>query len=129
MRPPPPRGTPTMRLHRLLPLLASALALTLGCSPSADDTPPAGMVAIPGGEFIMGSDSDEEDLRDAHPMHRVRVDAFWLDATEVTNEQFAKFVEATGYKTIAERDPDPADFPTVPPEKLVPFSGVFVPPE
>jgi len=51
-----------------------------------------------------------------------------MDPHEVTNEQFEKFVKATGYVTVAEQQPDPADFPNVPKEKLVPFSGVFMPP-
>jgi formylglycine-generating enzyme required for sulfatase activity len=51
-----------------------------------------------------------------------------MDKYEVTNAQFAKFVKATKYVTIAEQDPDPADFPGVPKEKLKPFSGVFVKP-
>ena len=66
--------------------------------------------------------------RDAQPIHRVSVDGFWMDATEVTNAQFAAFVKATGYVTIAERPPDPADFPGAPPEVLVPGSAVFTPP-
>lgn len=117
-----------MRLHRPLLPAAVALALALGCSGPADQTP-EGMVAVPAGEFVMGCAGDDEHLRDAGPVHHVRVDAFWLDATEVTNEQFARFVEATGYVTVAERAPEQADFPGVPPEKLVPFSGVFVPPQ
>ena len=51
-----------------------------------------------------------------------------MDKTEVTNRQFARFVAATGYVTVAERPPDPRDFPDVPPEKLVPGSLVFTPP-
>jgi formylglycine-generating enzyme required for sulfatase activity len=90
---------------------------------------PAGMVWIPGGEFTMGSDAFE----DAQPVHRVRVDGFWMDRTEVTNAAFAKFVEATGYKTVAERTPVPEDFPphirpTLKPEMMVPGSLVFRPP-
>jgi formylglycine-generating enzyme len=112
-----------MNTCRLLPLAALAFAVALGCS-SREEEPPEGMVWIPGGEFTMGS----TEFDDAQPVHRVRVDGFWMDATELTNEQFAKFVEATGYKTVAERVPDPEDFPDQPPDKLVPFSGVFVPP-
>ena len=77
---------------------------------------PAGMVWIPGGEFSMGADAGSDALcmhgsvtRDAQPVHRVSVGGFWMDATEVTNEQFARFVEATAYVTIAERAPQPAD--------------------
>ena len=60
---------------------------------------PEGMVWIPGGEFWMGSTA----FADAQPVHRVYVDGFWMDKTEVTNEQFAKFVKATGYVTVADR--------------------------
>jgi len=68
----------------------------------AADNEPQGMVWVPGGEFTMGSDAAKA-WRAEHPAHRVRVDGFWMDATEVTNQQFAAFVEATGYVTVAER--------------------------
>src|SRR5262249_966879 len=61
---------------------------------------PEGMVWVPGGVFWMGSDHDE--FKDARPVHKVYVDGFWMDTTEVTNEQFAKFVAATGYVTVVE---------------------------
>jgi formylglycine-generating enzyme required for sulfatase activity len=86
----------------------------------------AGMVRIPGGEFWMGS--EHEDMHDARPVHQVHVDSFWMDATDVTNQQFREFVSATGYVTEAERRPDAKDFPGVPKEKLVPGSVVFSPP-
>ncbi|MFQ3592648.1 MAG: formylglycine-generating enzyme family protein [Gemmataceae bacterium] len=92
---------------------------------SASSRPPEGMVWVPGGEFLMGSDTFE----DTGPVHRCFVDGFWMDATEVTNAQFRRFVEATGYVTVAERVPRPEDFPGVPVEKLVPFSLVFTPPD
>ena len=65
--------------------------------------------------------------RDALPVHRVRVDGFWMDATEVTNAQFEQFVRATGHVTVAERTPTQAEFPTAPPESLVAGSVVFTP--
>lgn len=65
---------------------------------------------------------------DSRPIHRVYVDGFWMDKTEVTNEQFAKFVAATGYVTIAERVPRAEDFPGAPPDNLVPGAVVFSPP-
>lgn len=68
-------------------------------------------------------------MADARPLHRVYVDGFWMDRTEVTNEQFRAFVDATGYVTVAERPPRPEDFPGVPAEVLVPGSIVFTPPE
>jgi len=64
---------------------------------------------------------------DAEPIHRVRVAGFWMDKTVVTNEQFARFVEATGYVTIAERVPTKEEFPTAPPENLIAGSVVFAP--
>lgn len=65
-------------------------------------TAPAGMVWIPGGEFIMGTDTDPQRRSDESPAHRVKIDGFWMDITEVTNEEFAAFVKATGYKTTSE---------------------------
>ncbi len=95
---------------------------------------PAGMVWIPGGEFSMGSTAASESLcgqpgltRDALPVLRVYVDGFWMDKTEVTNEQWEKFVQATGYKTTAEIAPTQEEFPTAPPENLVAGSMVFTP--
>ena len=86
---------------------------------------PDGMVWIPGGEFWMGAD----DFPDAKPWHRVHIDGFWMDKTEVTNEQFAQFVKATHYVTVAERTPRAEDFPGAPPENLVAGSVVFSPPD
>ena len=65
---------------------------------------------------------------DSRPVHRVVVDGFWMDSTEVTNEQFALFVKATGYVTVAERTPRAEDFPGAPPANLVSGSVVFSPP-
>jgi formylglycine-generating enzyme required for sulfatase activity len=72
--------------------------------------------------------SDDPRFLDAQPVHRVAMDGFWIDETEVTNEQFAMFVEATGYVTIAERVPRAEEFPGAPPENLVAGSVVFAPP-
>ena len=87
---------------------------------------PEGMVWVPGGTFWMGA--DDASMSDARPVHEVTVSGFWMDRTEVTNRQFARFVKETAYITIAERKPDPKDFPDAPPEKLVPGSIVFTPP-
>lgn len=67
-------------------------------------------------------------MPDALPGHLVTVSGFWMDAAPVTNRQFGEFVTATGYQTVAERRPDPAAFPGVPLDKLVPGSVVFTPP-
>ena len=97
---------------------------------------PAGMVWIPGGEFSMGANDppDMDDVgmkatRDARPVHRVYVDGFFMDRTDVTNAEFAAFVKATGYVTVAERKPRAEDFPGAPAENLVPGSVVFSPPD
>jgi len=82
------------------------------------------MVFIKGGSFKMGSN----DFPDAQPLHTVTVNSFWMDEHEVTNAAFAAFVKATGYQTVAERKLNPADFPGVAPDKLVPGSAVFTPP-
>ena len=66
---------------------------------------PAGMVWIPGGEFIMGT-NDQQSYDHERPAHAVKVNGFWMDETEVTNKQFKDFVDATGYVTVAERKPD-----------------------
>ena len=71
---------------------------------------------------------DDCEMPDAAPAHLVTVDGFWMDRTPVTNAEFARFVQATGYATIAERKPDPKDFPDVPAEKLVAGCAVFSPP-
>src|SRR5262245_5370293 len=86
---------------------------------------PEGMAWIPGGEFWMGAD----EFPDAQPWHRVSLDGFWMDKTEVTNGQFAQFVKATKYVTVAERAPRAEDFPGAPPENLVAGSVVFSPPD
>ena len=65
---------------------------------------PEGMVWVPGGTFWMGCEGCG--MPDALPVHQVAVDGFWMDETPVTNEQFSKFVNATGYVTVAERVPD-----------------------
>ena len=98
---------------------------------------PPGMVFIPGGEFSMGSldptsgggtsCSGSDPMKDARPLHRVYVSGFFMDKTEVTNEQFEKFVKATGYKTVAEIKPSREEFPNAPEENLVAGSTVFTP--
>jgi formylglycine-generating enzyme required for sulfatase activity len=98
--------------------------------------PPGEMVWIPGGEFEMGAiEGDALARADEKPRHRVVVGGFWMDATEVTNAQFRKFVEATAYVTTAERGVDwekmkqqvPPGTPKPPEEMLQPGSLVFSP--
>ncbi len=66
--------------------------------------------------------------RDSRPIHRVYVDGFFMDKTDVTNAQFAEFVKATGYITVAEKTPTAEDFPGAPPENLFAGGVVFSPP-
>jgi len=82
----------------------------------------AGMTWIAGGTFQMGSAAFYPEER---PVHAVTVGGFWIDQCAVTHEEFARFVEATGYVTLAERPPSAEDFPGAPPENLVPGSMVF----
>jgi sulfatase modifying factor 1 len=94
-----------------------------------------GMVWIEGGEFLMGA-SDGEGREDEYPAHKVRLDGFWMDKTEVTNKQFKAFVDATHYITTAEKAPDWEELKTqLPPgtpkpsdDMLVAASLVFTPP-
>jgi formylglycine-generating enzyme len=108
---------------------------TIPNSGPAPNNAPLGMVWVPGGEFSMGAqdphtapENGHDAMADARPIHRVYVDGFWMDNTDVTNRQFAAFVRATDYVTVAERKPRTEDFPGVSPDKLVPGSLVFVPP-
>ncbi len=134
-----PKRRPTAENAPAVQSLAP-VTLTKGFAPTkpnpqpAPDSAPEGMVWIPGGEFSMGCNETGDSLcgmpgltADAQPIHRVRVDGFWMDTTEVTNEQFKAFVDATGYVTIAEQKPRPEDFPGVPDDKLVAGSTVFTP--
>ena len=84
-------------------------------APNSSPSPagaPEGMVWIPGGEFSMGTEDPHDmsagamnSMADARPIHRVYVDGFWMDKTDVTNKQFEQFVKATGYVTVAEEKP------------------------
>jgi formylglycine-generating enzyme required for sulfatase activity len=91
------------------------------------ETPPgvvthSDMVWIPPRTFLMGSN---DFYPEEAPVHRVSVDGFWMDRYAVTNEQFASFVTATGYITVAERPLDPNDYPDADPALLLPGSLVF----
>jgi formylglycine-generating enzyme len=98
------------------------------------DSPPSGMVWIPGGEFTMGSDN-KDSKPDEKPPHQVKIDGFWMDTTPVTNRQFKEFVDVTGYVTTAEKAPTLAEImnqvppgtPEPPSESLVAASLVFKP--
>jgi formylglycine-generating enzyme len=89
---------------------------------NAGDRATGDMAWIAGGEFRMGSDAH---YPEEAPAHRVLVDGFHIDRYPVTNRRFAAFVAATGYKTVAERRPDAADYPGALPHLLEPGSLVF----
>ena len=94
---------------------------------------PLGMVWVPGGEFLMGSDHKKAQVNEK-PVHRVKVNGFWMDSTHVTNDQFAQFVKETNYRTTAEQIPDwdtikvqlPPGVPKPPASAFIPGSMVFV---
>jgi formylglycine-generating enzyme required for sulfatase activity len=94
-------------------------AITVAAAPFPD------MVWIPGGTFLMGS---ENHYLEERPAHKARVDGFWMDRAPVTNERFARFVEATGHVTFAEIPPDPEQYPGALPEMLYAGSLVFIKP-
>jgi sulfatase modifying factor 1 len=115
--------------------IASAQApspdICAGYSGLPEDRAPAGkarsgMVWIDGDSFTMGSAEHHPEERSPH---EVRIKGFWIDRHEVTNAQFAPFVAATGYQTLAERGLDPAKYPGMPPELLAPGSMAFFVPE
>jgi sulfatase modifying factor 1 len=83
------------------------------------------LIWIPGGTFLMGSDTH---YPEEAPTHRVSVDGFWIDRTPVTNAQFKQFVRATGHATFAEKKPDAKDYPNALPHLLLAGSLVFTPP-
>jgi sulfatase modifying factor 1 len=114
----------------------AAFAPTVANNEPAPRPAPKGMVWIPGGEFSMGAqDPPDGDMigmqavRDSRPIHQVYVDGFFMDQTDVTNAQFAAFVKATGYITIAEKTPTLEDFPGAPAENLYAGGVVFFPPK
>ncbi len=98
-------------------------------------TLPKGMVFIPGGEFSMGApnpigikDGGKAAMEDCRPIHRVKLNAYYMDEHEVTNAEFAVFIKSTGYKTIAEQTPTKEEFPDAPADMLFEGSVVFTPP-
>jgi formylglycine-generating enzyme required for sulfatase activity len=112
---------------------ASFLPTIEGNSPGLEG--PSGMVLIPGGTFSMGADSAWDSrcqlpglTNDAARIHTVSLDPYWMDEHEVTNAEFAAFVKATGYVTVAEQVPSRDEFPDVDPALLVAGSLVFTPP-
>lgn len=82
------------------------------------------MVKVPGGNYSIGSNDSYPEER---PVHEVALKPFWIDATEVTNQQFAEFVQATNYQTLAERQPTKDQYPDADPNLLKPGSAIFQP--
>src|SRR5882724_13502349 len=85
-----------------------AYVFTHGREATAKAPPPGGkpgMVWVPGGEFVMGTD-DPKSMVNEHPAHRVKIDGFWIDPHDGTNAEFRAFIEKTGYLTTAERKPE-----------------------
>jgi formylglycine-generating enzyme len=80
------------------------------------------MVWVPGGSFLMGS---QDFYPEERPVRPVEVGGFWMDEHPVTVAEFRRFVKATGYVTVAERPPDPAQYPEADPALLHPGSLVF----
>lgn len=99
--------------------LAPVVAST--CQTPADQA----LQFVAGGTFLMGSD---DYFPEEQPRQLVSVADLWISKTEITNAQFAEFVNATGYITVAEQAPNPADYPDIPPALLVPGSALFIPP-
>jgi formylglycine-generating enzyme required for sulfatase activity len=93
-----------------------------GAARSAAAQNPEGMVWIPGGTFLMGSDRH---YPEEAPAHEASVDGFWMDRCTVTNRDFKRFVEATGYVTFAEKPANRDDYPGARPELLAPSSVLF----
>jgi formylglycine-generating enzyme len=88
----------------------------------ANQPPSKDRVWISGGTFLMGSN---QHYSEEAPAHDVTVGGFWMDKYAVTNAQFRRFVEQTGYVTLAERPVNPEDYPGANPELLRPSSVVF----
>jgi formylglycine-generating enzyme len=144
---------PKERLQRFLTLIVGVAAIVIflcipGLSPTHAESmnPPASstaktltprdMVCIPAGEFTMGTD-DPNSFPNERPAHRVKLDGFWIDEHDVTNAEFRKFVDATGYKTTAEKTIDweeikkqvPPGTPKPSDDALKPGSLVYTPPD
>ncbi len=132
--PPGPR-VPRWAMFALLIAAAFGVAYAATLYVNRPPPPPAGMVWIPPGEFVMGT-AGATSHKNEQPAHKVKFAGFWIDETEVTNAQFREFVAATGYVTTAEKPIDwdelkkqfPDGTPRPPDDKLVPGALVFTPP-
>ena len=86
--------------------------------------PHTGMVWVPGGILALGDTVYQEEA----PIRQIAVDGFWLDRTEVTNDEFSAFVQATAYTTVAERPVDAKAHPDLPADMRLPGAVVFISP-
>jgi len=128
-------GYPMMIRPTHLCSIALLLAAALPRTTLAADPAPPNMILIPAGTFTMGTD-DPNSLPNERPAHAVRVSGFWMDEHDVTNAEFRKFVDATGYLTTAEKPIDwdemkkqvPPGTPKPPDDMLKPGSLVYTPP-
>jgi formylglycine-generating enzyme required for sulfatase activity len=109
----------------LFMLLPVGLFYWMSRTPAVDPANVCKMVWIPGGEFRMGTVNVDDKHKEEGPAHNVQVKGFWMDETEVTNSQFAAFVQATGYVTEAEKDLSAQEFPNAPAEYLKGGSLIF----
>ena len=98
--------------------------LVCALPPQAAGNPHPGMVWVPGGTLPLGDTVYAEEM----PVRPVQVAGFWMDRTEVTNDQFAAFVQATAYRTVAERAVDASRHPELPAEMRLPGAVVFISP-
>jgi formylglycine-generating enzyme len=103
-------------------MVSTPIAKPTQPAPLAQKAPFDNMAWIPGGAFTMGSNKH---YPEEAPSHTATVGPFWIDKYQITNEQFGQFVEATGHITLAERPPDPKDYPGALKELLQPASVVF----
>ena len=114
-------GAARTTAHQTTERLSCALPANAAVAASS---PHPGMVWVPGGQFAFGDTVYPEE----QPVRPTTVAGFWMDRTEVTNDEFAQFVAATGYVTVAERAVDTALHPGLPPDLQVPGAVVFTPP-
>lgn len=123
-----PTATPATAQPSAAAARAERLQCALPAQPaqtgSATQQAHPGMVWVPPGSYTMGDTRYPEE----QPARSVQVAGFWMDRTEVTNDQFAEFVNATGYVTVAERPVDAKSHPGLPPDMLQAGAVVFVPP-
>lgn len=130
------KDTSSISCHSNIPSRFGAVADSTQNFMASKNASTDGMVSIPAGTYMMGAD-DNQALDDEFPKHQVSVDAFLIDEHEVTNAEFAAFVNATHYVTTAEQKPNweelkkqlPPNTPKPPDDKLVASSLVFTPPK